>query len=77
MADWLQRIEEPQKQVAAKGGSEILREKLYKYTDIENNEKINLMLSTPSMGKIKFTKKKMVTKKPKKITGKWDQCDHL
>jgi UDP-glucose:(glucosyl)LPS alpha-1,2-glucosyltransferase len=60
MADWLQRIEEPEKQVAAKGGSEILREKLYKYTDIENNEKINLMLSTPSMGKIKFTKKNIL-----------------
>lgn len=60
MADWLQRIEEPQKQFPAMGGSEILREKLYKFSDIEKYNNINLMLSTPNMGKIKFTKKNIL-----------------
>lgn len=60
MADWLQRIEEPQKQFPAMGGSEILKEKLYKFSDIKKYDNINLMLSTPNMGKIKFTKKNIL-----------------
>jgi glycosyltransferase involved in cell wall biosynthesis len=60
MADWLQRIQEPQKQVTAMGGSEILRTKLYEYTDIEKYDNLNLLMSTPSMGKIKFTKKNIL-----------------
>lgn len=60
MADWLQRIQEPKQQVPAKGGSEILKEKLYKYTNIEKLDNINLLLSTPDFGKIKFTKKNII-----------------
>ena len=60
MADWLQRIEEPKQQVPAKGGSEILKEKLYKYTNIEKLDNINLLLSTPDFGKIRFTKKNVI-----------------
>jgi glycosyltransferase involved in cell wall biosynthesis len=60
MADWLQRIQEPKQQVPAKGGSEILKEKLYKYTNIEKLDNINLLLSTPDFEKIKFTKKNII-----------------
>lgn len=60
MADWLQRIEAKEKFIPAKGGSEILREKLYKYTDIESREDINLILSTPNYAKVKFTKKNIL-----------------
>jgi len=60
MADWLQRIQEPQKQIKAMGGSEILKTKLYEYIDIEKYDNINLLMSTPSMGKIKFTKKNIL-----------------
>jgi glycosyltransferase involved in cell wall biosynthesis len=60
MADWLQRIQEPQKQIKAMGGSEILKTKLYEYTDIEKYDNLNLLMSTPSMGKIKFTKKNIL-----------------
>jgi UDP-glucose:(glucosyl)LPS alpha-1,2-glucosyltransferase len=60
MADWLQRIQEPQKQITAMGGSEILKTKLYEYTDIEKYDNLNLLMSTPSMGKIKFTKKNIL-----------------
>jgi glycosyltransferase involved in cell wall biosynthesis len=60
MADWLQRIESNNTFTPAKGGSEILREKLYQYTDIEKREDINLILSTPDYSKIKFTKKNVL-----------------
>lgn len=60
MADWLQRIEEPKQQMPAKGGSEILKEKLYKHTNIGKLDDINLLLSTPDYGKIRFTKKNII-----------------
>jgi glycosyltransferase involved in cell wall biosynthesis len=64
MADWLQRIEKDEqgKSVAfpARGGTEILKEKLYKHTNIEKHEDINMILSTPTYSKIKFTKKNLL-----------------
>lgn len=42
------------------GGSEILKNALYKYTDINKYDNINLILSTPSMSNIKFTKKNIL-----------------
>lgn len=58
MADWLQRKSE--KTFVAKGGSEILRDNLYKYSEIEKYDDLNLILSTPDYGKIKFTKKNIL-----------------
>jgi glycosyltransferase involved in cell wall biosynthesis len=56
MADWLQRNE----MAPAKGGTEILKEGLYKHTDIEQYDDINLLLCTPDYGKIRFTKKNVL-----------------
>lgn len=43
-----------------KGGSEILLENLYKYTDISKYENINLLLSTPNIEKVQYTKKNIL-----------------
>lgn len=56
MADWLQRKE----MKPAMGGTEILREGLYKYTNINEYDNINLLLCTPDYSKIKFTKKNIL-----------------
>jgi len=54
MADWLQRIEN--KTLPPRGGSEILKEGLYKHTNIEQYDNINVLLSTPNINKIRYTK---------------------
>jgi glycosyltransferase involved in cell wall biosynthesis len=56
MADWLQRNE----MAPAKGGTEILKEGLYKHTNVEQHNDINLLLCTPDYGKIRFTKKNVL-----------------
>lgn len=56
MADWLQRND----MSPAKGGTEILKEGLYKHTNIEQYDDINLLLCTPDYGKIRFTKKNIL-----------------
>jgi glycosyltransferase involved in cell wall biosynthesis len=56
MADWLQRND----MAPAKGGTEILKEGLYKHTNIEQYDDINLLLCTPDYGKIRFTKKNVL-----------------
>jgi glycosyltransferase involved in cell wall biosynthesis len=58
MADWLQRSSG--QAFVAKGGSEILKDSLYKYTDVEKYNDLNIILSTPDYAKIKFTKKNML-----------------
>lgn len=62
MADWLKRLEEKPKyeDFPSSGGTEILRNKLYKYTSISKNDKINLLLSTPNIENIKYTKKNLL-----------------
>lgn len=42
------------------GGSEILKNGLYKHTDISSYNDINLILSTPSLSNVKFTKKNLL-----------------
>ena len=54
MADWLQRIEN--KTLPPRGGSEILKEGLYKHTNIAEYPEINLLLSTPNINNIRYTK---------------------
>lgn len=54
MADWLQRIEN--KTLPPRGGSEILKEGLYKHTNIADYPEINLLLSTPNINNIRYTK---------------------
>ena len=56
MADWLER----NNMQPAMGGTEILREGLYKHTNIADYDNINLLLCTPDYGKIRFTKKNVL-----------------
>ena len=56
MADWLQRISSDPKTFTAKGGTELMRDALYEYTKLSEYENINLVLSTPDINKIKYTK---------------------
>jgi glycosyltransferase involved in cell wall biosynthesis len=56
MSDWLQRISNDSKTFSAKGGTELMRDALYKHTKLEEYENINLILSTPDMNKIRYTK---------------------
>jgi glycosyltransferase involved in cell wall biosynthesis len=56
MADWLER----KNMQPAMGGTEILREGLYKHTNIADYDNINLLLCTPDYGKIRFTKKNIL-----------------
>lgn len=60
MADWLQRIVEDKAVKPAKGGSELLRDGLYKHTKIAEYENINLLLSTPNINNVRFTKKNLL-----------------
>jgi glycosyltransferase involved in cell wall biosynthesis len=62
MADWLQRKSNNTKpQVfAAKGGTELLYDGLKKYTNFNNYENINLLLSTPNPDKLRYTKKNIL-----------------
>jgi glycosyltransferase involved in cell wall biosynthesis len=60
MADWLQRISEDKTVKPAKGGSELLKDGLYKHTKIAEYENINLMLSTPNINNVRFTKKNLL-----------------
>lgn len=56
MADWLER----NSMRPAKGGTEILRDGLYKHTNISQHEDINIVLCTPNYKNIKFTKKNVL-----------------
>jgi glycosyltransferase involved in cell wall biosynthesis len=58
MADWLQRISGESK--PAKGGTELMKEALYKHTDISEYEKINLILSTPNINNVRYTQKNIL-----------------
>lgn len=58
MADWLQRIADDVK--PPKGGTEILKDGLYKYTNISEYDNINLLLSTPNIDKVRYTKKNLI-----------------
>lgn len=60
MADWLQRIEQGNTRVAAKGGTEILMEGLKKHTKIDEYEDINILLATPNPDKLRYTKKNLL-----------------
>jgi glycosyltransferase involved in cell wall biosynthesis len=60
MADWLQRITSDPKTFAAKGGTELMRDALYKHTKIGEYENINLILSTPNLDKVRYTKHNML-----------------
>lgn len=56
MADWMQRINKKQA-MPARGGSEILRDNLIKYTNFNEYDNINMIFSTPDYSKVRFTKK--------------------
>jgi glycosyltransferase involved in cell wall biosynthesis len=58
MADWLQRIAGEMQ--PAKGGTELIKEALYKHTNIKEYEDINLILSTPNIDKVRYTKKNLL-----------------
>jgi glycosyltransferase involved in cell wall biosynthesis len=62
MADWLQRKSNNTKPqaFAAKGGTELLYDGLKKYTNLNNYENINLLLSTPNPDKLRYTKKNII-----------------
>lgn len=60
MADWLQRISNDPKTFTAKGGTELMRDALYEHTKLAEYENINLILSTPNINKIKYTKHNML-----------------
>lgn len=56
MADWLKRGT----MLPPRGGTEILRDGLYKHTNVEQYTDINIILCTPDYSKIKFTKKNVL-----------------
>lgn len=60
MADWLQRISEDTNVRPAKGGTELLRDSMLKYTKFNEYEDLNLVLSTPDINKVRFTKKNIL-----------------
>lgn len=60
MADWLQRISEDTDIRPAKGGTELLRDSMLKYTKFNEYEDLNLVLSTPDINKVRFTKKNIL-----------------
>jgi glycosyltransferase involved in cell wall biosynthesis len=60
MADWLQRISSDPKTFTAKGGTELMRDALYEHTKLAEYENINLILSTPNIDKIRYTKHNML-----------------
>lgn len=59
MADWLQRIGKNSNVVPARGGTEILKDGLIKYTKF-NEYDINLILSNPNFDKIRYTKRNLL-----------------
>jgi glycosyltransferase involved in cell wall biosynthesis len=60
MADWLQKVADAKTIKPAKGGSELMKNALYRHTKIAEYENINLMLSTPNINNVKFTKKNLL-----------------
>ena len=58
MADWLQRIAGEMK--PAKGGTELMKDALYKHTNIKEYENINLIMSTPNIDKVRYTKSNLL-----------------
>ena len=63
MADWLQRKSTNNQQAqsfSAKGGTELLYDGLKKYTNFNEYENINLLLSTPNPDKLRYTKKNIL-----------------
>jgi UDP-glucose:(glucosyl)LPS alpha-1,2-glucosyltransferase len=60
LADWLQRISSDPQTFAAKGGTELMRNALHKHTKIKEYENINLILCTPNIEKIRYTKHNML-----------------
>jgi glycosyltransferase involved in cell wall biosynthesis len=60
MADWLQRIASDNNVRPAKGGTELLKDGLYKHTNIKDYEDINLILSTPNINNVRYTKKNLL-----------------
>jgi glycosyltransferase involved in cell wall biosynthesis len=60
MADWLQRIENNKEVAPARGGTEILRDGLHKHTKFNDYDNLNLIISTPNIEKIRYTKKNIL-----------------
>lgn len=63
MADWLQKqtSNTQKKQVfPAKGGTELLYEGLIKYTNFKDFDNLNLLISTPNINKVRYTKKNIL-----------------
>lgn len=60
MADWLQRISEDASVRPAKGGTELLKDAMLQYTKFNEYEDLNLILSTPDINKVRFTKKNIL-----------------
>lgn len=60
MADWLQRITEDNNVKPAKGGTELLKDAMLKHTNFNEYEDLNLVLSTPDINKVRFTKKNIL-----------------
>lgn len=55
MAEWLQKVPETTK-MKPMGGSEILLNKLYKYTDISKYDNLNIIVSTPKISSVRLSK---------------------
>ena len=55
MVEWIQKIPE-NIEMKPKGGSEILLDGLYKYTDVAKYNNLNIILSTPKMSNVRLLK---------------------
>lgn len=60
MADWLQRIGKSTEVKPARGGTEILRDGLFKHTNFNEYDNLNLIIATPNPEKIRYTKKNIL-----------------
>lgn len=59
MVDWL-RNDKQSVDMPPMGGTEILKAGLYKHTNISQHDNINLLLSTPNINNIRYTKKNLM-----------------
>lgn len=57
MSDWIKKINGNSEIMPARGGSEILRDNLYKYTNLNKYDNINMIFTTPDYSKLQLSKK--------------------
>lgn len=60
MSDWLQKISNDESINPPMGGTEILRDGMFRHTKFKEYDNLNLLLATPNKENIKYTKKNIL-----------------